>query len=181
MFYFFFITFFIRTQNNLPIKNNPIILSDTQNPIVLSSTDENYYVITSGQDLKINKYSGDKENTTNNVNNYLYIFDNSNNNYIYFFDDKKYYYIKYNSRNPFISYVPITVNCFPKGGTSEMTIIGSIAKNDEFIIYGRRGDYLLFSSKSQYYRAFFFIENLNDKLSCKFIEDENYVCAMIPE
>ena len=76
-FYFLFTAFFIRIETNIQIKQNPILLSNTENPFVLSTTDDYYYVITKGKNLKINKDSGDKEITNNSFSNYLYIFDNS--------------------------------------------------------------------------------------------------------
>ena len=50
------IIFFV--QINSQIKQNPILLINSTEPIdplVLSSKDEYYYIITSGQDLKIEK------------------------------------------------------------------------------------------------------------------------------
>ena len=63
-----------------------------------------------------------------------------------------------------------------------MIIVGSIPQyNDEFIIYGYIKDFLLFSKKSQEYRAFLKINNINEKLSCKFISDNYFICAYIIE
>ena len=92
-----FLTIYILfIQANSHIKNNPIELltsiSKPLAPIVLSSTDNYYYIITSGIDLKIDKDSGDIINKTiNNIisSNYIYHVDNSNNNYIY---NSIYYY-----------------------------------------------------------------------------------------
>ena len=58
-FYILFIVLF--AQANPQIKQNPILLINSTEPIdplVLSSKDEYYYIITSGQDLKIEKDSG---------------------------------------------------------------------------------------------------------------------------
>ena len=178
VFYFLFIAFFIRIETNIQIKQNPILLSNTENPFVLSTTDDYYYVITKGKSLKINKESGDKETFNNSFINYLYIFDNSNKNYIYSYDEKKYYYINYNQS---ISFEEITVNSYPKNGSGSMIIAGSIAKGNEFIIYGYRDKYLMFSSKSQYYRSYIKIDSnkIIKDLSCKLIYEEYFICGLI--
>ena len=173
-----FIIFFIRT--NSQIKENPIFLVNTTNPFVLSTNDNYYYVITKGKSLKINKESGNIENITINDftnSNYIYIVDNSYNNYIYY--SNKYYHIIY---EPFISYEEITIHSEQISGESNnMIVLGGIEKDNDFIVYGRSeiDSYLLFSKKSQQYSASIRIENINDKLSCKLIEEENYICVMI--
>ena len=174
-FYFLFIVLFSLTIYNQQIKQNPILFENTENPFVLSTTDDYYYVITKGKDLKINKTSAQKEEKANFLSSYIYIFDNSNNNYIYSNSLNKYYLINY---NPFISYQEITVNEISKSGISTFTRIGGIAQNNEFLIYGIREHYLLFSLKSQYYRAYYYISDLNNNFLCKLIENENFVCAM---
>ena len=58
-------------------------------------------------------------------------------------------------------------------------MFGSIAKDNEFIIYGSGNGYLFFSSKSRYYQANLLINEVINNLSCKFIVDEIYVCAML--
>ena len=160
---FLFLVLLSQIPTILLIIENPIFLINAKNPFVLSTDDEFYYVITKGFNLKINKESEHKVTSENSfTGNYLYIFDNSVNNYIYLYDSKNYFYIKYNS---FISYVPTTVYAKPQYGSSEMIIVGSIPQyNDEFIIYGYIKDYLLFSKKSQEYRAFLKINNINEKL-----------------
>ena len=90
--FFLFIVLFIRT--NSQIKENPIFLVNSSNPSVLSTNDDDYYVITAGKSLKVNKMLGNIENMT--INNftdykYIYIVDNLENNYIYY--SNKYYYI----------------------------------------------------------------------------------------
>ena len=76
---FLLLILFIQTisQVNIPIKDNPIFLTDHENPFVLSSTDDldYYYVITKGINLKINKKSGDIYNQSDNSftsSNYIY-------------------------------------------------------------------------------------------------------------
>ena len=177
--YFLFIILFIK--NNLQTrKNNPKYLIERKYPFVLSTIDEYYYVITKGKCLKIQKESGyiidtkDKDVFTSS--DYVYFTDNSNNNYLYF--DHKYYNIKY---NPFISFEQISVNSKPSDAPG-MKRIGGIAQNNYFLVYGYSNDhnkYLLFSSIPQNNRNYIENFNINDNLSCKYIEGENFICAMI--
>ena len=62
-----------------------------------------------------------------------------------------------------------------------MIIAGSIAKGNEFIIYGYRDKYLMFSSKSQYYRSYIKIDSnkIIKDLSCKLIYEEYFICGLI--
>ena len=60
-----------------------------------------------------------------------------------------------------------------------MAFVGGIAKENEFIIYGYYNNYLLFLKQSREYIAQLGIDNINDKLSCKFIHDEIFICVMI--
>jgi len=189
---YFFIFIFLFTRINLKIKENPIILVEAENPFVLSTNDDYYYVMTKGKSLKIEKESGVIINITDNQFSSSEIFFNiieySNNNYI-----NNYIYIKNSSNqlneyyhiiyNPFISYEKITVNSEPKESetSTRISIVVSIQTNNEFIIYGYStfNTYLMFSSKSQYYISRISKNNINNNLSCKFLEGENYICAMI--
>ena len=179
--FFLFIVLFIRT--NSQIKENPIFLVNASNPFVLSTNDDYYYIITAGRSLKINKEFGNIENITiNNFtdSNYIYIVDNSYNNYIYY--SNKYYHIIF---DPFISYEEITVHSEQKNSEQNpMIIVGSIPKDNDFIVYGiTKMDYLSFSSKSQYYCAStsFEKEDIDERLSCKLIENNDYICGIIPD
>ena len=176
-FYFLFIILFFRI--NSQIKENPKFLVESKNPYVLSTNDNYYYVMTLGKSLKINKESGEIEKNINNnykdSNYYFYFEDKSYNNYLFY--SNKYYQIIYNE---FISFKEIEVKTESEFMIkTEMTKVGSIAKNNDFIIYGYRDKYLLFSGKSRYYRAYATINNINEKLTCKFISDNNYICATI--
>ena len=176
-FYYLFIVLFIRTHTNIQIKENPIFLVKSKEPFVLSTTDNYYYVITKAMSLKIDKESGNIENKTINsfsAFNYIYIFDNSNNNYMKYSDD--YFEIKY---NPFISFENIKFAPKLIDSDKSVKIIGCIPRDNEFIIYGYINNYLLFSSQSRGNFVNQMIYNINDKLSCKFIDDDIYICAMI--
>jgi len=179
--FFLFIVFFIRI--NSQIKENPIFLVNASNPFVLSTNDDYYYAITAGKSLKINKEFGNIENITiNNFtnSNYIYIVDDIYNNYIYY--SNKYYHIIY---SPFISYEEITVHSEQKNGEQNpMIIVGSIPKDNDFIVYGiTKMDYLSFSSKSQYYCASTSTEkdDIDERISCKLIENNDYICGIITE
>ena len=180
-FCFLLVILCFRTTINIPIKENPIFLTNNSYPFVLSTIDDCFYVITKGKDFKIDKISGDIYNISENIldsQNYIYIFDNSNNNYIFY--SNKYYEIIY---NPFISYKEIIISSKPQDGNgnggNNMHNVGSIAKDNDFIIYGYDNNNLFFSSKSREFRAQQYITNINEKLSCKFAGGEIYVCFMI--
>ena len=66
-FSFLLLFFFVQTQINIQIKENPILLINSSYPFVLSTTDKNfYYVITKGYSMKVNKESGDIYNISEN-------------------------------------------------------------------------------------------------------------------
>ena len=199
-FCFLLIVLFEQIPINTQIIENPKLLVNSSNPFVLSTTDDYYYVITKGKNLKIDKESGDIYNISENSftsQNYIYISDNSNNNYIYY--SNIYYKI---INNPFISYERIKEDLeslnivfenrlrfrnlpetLPAGEIliieNGMTNVGSIAKDSESIIYGYNNNFLKFSSLSKECTATLKIEKINDKLSCKLIYDDYYICAMI--
>ena len=175
---FIFIIFL--TQTNSQIKENPIFITNNKYPFVLSSTDNYYYVLTLSKGYKIDKENGTIIDEKSNIipfPNVIYITDNSNNNFFYLFYSKEYYHITY---DPFISYEKIEFPCVSKYGSGKypMTNVGTIPQDNDFIIYGYYSNYLIFSSKTQEYRSSHQINNLDKKMSCKFIGDQNFICAM---
>ena len=158
----FFIFIFLLIKINKATKNNPIFLTNSAYPILLSSTSDNYnYVITSEKSLKISRENGKvvSDSDSKNYNqNYIYMYDLSHNNYIYIPD--KYYLIKY---NPFLSFQEIEVNSISPFSSEAMKNIGSIAQNNEFILYGLNGEYLLFSNQNIDLRVHTKIDGLNEK------------------
>ena len=54
-----------------------------------------------------------------------------------------------------------------------MITIGTIPLNEEFIIFGRYGNYLIFSHNSEKYRSSIELNNLSNKISCKYINNLN--------
>ena len=169
-------------QNNSQIKENPINLTSSLNnrlyPLVLTSSDEYYYVLTSMNDLQIEKESGDVKNIKeNNIisQNTIHHVDNSNNNYLFNWND--YYFINY---NPFISYQNYQMNLQPNGfNINILKNIGIIQFDNDVIIYGYYDKELFFCSKSQQYCSSFSYQNPMKQLSCKFIEEEYCLCAMV--
>ena len=164
-------------QTNSQIKNNPIFLVNKSSPFVVSSNDSYYYVLTEGKNLKINKEYGNIENITyftQTSSKYFYVKDNKYNNYKYF--QNKYYKINYNQ---FISYEKINGFSQIMCDSKVISAVGGIAKNNELINYGFYNNCLIFSSYSRYHQANTTIEGIDDKLSCKLIEDEYYICVMI--
>ena len=174
--FLFFLLFF---QINSQIINNPCFLVESSYPFLLSTpTDDYYYMVISGESLKINKESNnvaDSEDTMTYTSDFIYIFDNSNNNYIYY--SNQYYKIIY---EPFITFSTITVSSKSIYlGSYTMTNVGMIPRDNDFIIYGYYSNYLIFSSKSQEFRSSQKINGLSSKFSCKFIKNQDFICAMI--
>ena len=174
--FFIFLLFGIKEINS-QIKNNPFFLDNNKYPLLLNTNDDNYfYVIFSGKNLQIEKESGKIINTMNNViysSDFIHIFDNNNNNYLYY--SNKYYLITY----PTIAFEEFAVNSRLKSGNYQLINVGSIPQNDGFIIYGYYTNHLFFLSNSQEYISSIEINDISDKISCKFISGEDYICAMI--
>ena len=176
--HFLFIILFIHI--NSQIKNNPISLGEGHYPFVLSSSDDYYYVITKEKCWKILKEYGNIANNKNqnefSSSEYVYVTDNSNNNYLYF--QKKYYVIKLDT---FISFHQIFTNSKPQNSLG-MKRVGGLIQNNYVIFYGYSDDkdkYLIFSNALQKDRNYIGNLTVDDNLSCKFIEGEKYICAII--
>ena len=133
----YFLFFVIFVQINSQIKENPIFLTNNAKPFILSTNDSDfYYVITEGESLKMNKESGIINMTKNypidTSNSYFFIVDKAYNNYIYY--KNNYYKIKYET---FISVEQIEFSKkLNDGGPINILPIGSISKDNDFIIYG---------------------------------------------
>ena len=172
MFYDFYYSFH---SNASSIIDNPIYLTEGLYPILLSSTLDDYnYIITQGKALKISKENGTIVDTARFLaydEDFISIYDNSNNNYIYY--EEKYYFINYLD---FLSYKEIEVNSKSKSGSTQtVDNVGSIAQDNDFIIYGIRSTYFIFTSQSQEYRSYATIKSLTEKITCKFIEGTEFI------
>ena len=82
---YLFLNFLFIYVNCAQIINNPILLNNNKYPFVIpNSNDDFYYIITSGESLKINKRSGyiEKKNTSSFSHEPLYCYSYSA-NFIY--------------------------------------------------------------------------------------------------
>ena len=180
----YFLFLLILVQINSQIKENPIILIEEKNPVVLSTIDDDYYYVMAERNyIKIEKDSGSLEDIMSSLidesENYFYFTDNLYRNYL--FHSEKYFLILFDVKKEFIYFEEIPVDSLQKNGPSNMIKVGGIIKNDDdFIIYGYsgEGDCLIFASKSREKYVSIHIDNINEKLSCKFIEGESFICAI---
>ena len=172
-----FITFFITIYSQ--IKNNPIFLDEGGYPLVLSAEDNDYYyVITRNKGLKIEKESGKIVETNDTIHiesKNIYIVDNSNHNNYILDESNECSLINY---NPFSTSKMNHFSSLDIEGVENINKIGTLVQDDDFIIYGFYDDQLFFSSKSQQSHSSISIDQINDKLSCKFIAGEIFVCAI---
>ena len=180
---FFFLLFIFLIEINSQTNENPIKLIEDSYPFILASKDEDhFYLITSSNILKIEKGSGNIANQYDNkpnLSNFIYISDNSCNNYIY--ASKNYFYINY---YPSVSFQQVEINFGSKiSNPNSFTMVDSITNNNDndFIIYGYKSKYLIICIKSLSY-CFSYSEDvdLNNKISCKFINGTVFICARYP-
>ena len=159
--------------NYAQLLSNLIHLNDKRYPFVLFNSDNNYYyVITSGESLKIHKESFNIERIKTNDFSHepLYCYYNSKNNYIY--ESNKIYYIDY---NPSINIIQINNFNSLKGN-----YVGCIPQNNDFIIYGIDSNNLIFLSASQYSNhKLENNEDISEKISCKHLIMNGFICASI--
>ena len=158
------------------IINNPIKINDKKFPFVPPYSDNDYYyIITTGQQLKINKQSGSIANIGGNdfSNELLYCFDKSNYSYIY--QNWDFYNVSY----PFNKAIPIPLS--KNVNSSNVNYIGCIPQDNDFIIYGSDIHYLFFNSLSQDDNYNCYFEKVVNEASCKFTENEEFICSIILE
>ena len=176
--FFLFIALFIQTTQ---INENPKILAEVPYPIVLSTNESNfYYIIAEGKSMKIEKESGNilemSENEFNMLN-YLYIVDNSNNNYLCSLNSNEYYKIIY---DPIILYDKFLIDS--NIGGFDIVRVGSLSENNNLIIYGysNEDNSLVFISHPKYnIKSFEDSYNVITDLSCKLIENGDFICILI--
>ena len=156
---FVLISFFIQEIYAI-ITNNPIKLNEKKYPFVLPYSDDNYYYVISTDKIGTNSFDGEP----------LYCSDNSNNSYLFL---NKYFY---NISNPFDDKKQIT--SAKTSDSLNVKYIGCIPKDNDFIMYTAKSGQLIFLSLSQNNHYGFYSEGLVDeKISCKFIENENFICS----
>ena len=162
--------------NYAQIINNNIFLNNNKYPFVLPyPDDEYYYVITSGESLKINKESGNiiERKTTNSFSHEpIYCYDKSGNSYIY--ESKNFYAINYSSLS--ISHISHNKN----SDSLSDKYTGCIPQDNDFIIYGYDSNHLIFLSFTQdnSYKLTGYKE-LSNKISCKFVENKEFICLTL--
>ena len=172
--YLYFIILFYQINS---IIENPIFLVDSKNPYVLSVNDNNsYYIIAKGMNLKVKKKTGKRIASSSNEveEGCFFTHDFSYKNYLLCSD--KYYII--NNSNNFL-YEKYEYNSLVKNCIDPTTIVGSMINknNDDIYIYGY--------SANQIYFLHYFIEHQNFPkdsvigMSCKFIEDNYFICGKI--
>ena len=172
---FFVLNIFFIYVCHTQIINNPILLNQKKFPFVIPySDDDYYYVITSGESLKIHKENGiiETEDTKEFSQVPLYCYDKSNKNYIY--ESNDFYYIDYSPN------LEISRLIYEKNPNSlKGNYIGCIPQDNDFIIYGYDSHDLIFLSlkEDNNYKCKF--EKLNEKVSCKYIDNKSFVCAAI--
>ena len=165
------------------IIDNPISLGEEKYPILLFTENDDYdYLLTQKKCLKINKYNKDVSETKDFIEygkNYISIHDNSNKNYLYNEKDNNFYYIIF---EPFCSYEEFQLGSTEEGAPNygQITYEGSIALDNDFIVYGQTDkNYLFFISKT--HNKFYYIEEKNkiESLSCKYIQGIKFICVMM--
>ena len=173
----FFISFSIYVCTIL----KPIYLVESMHPILLYIDNKDYhYLFTSGKSLKISKESGiviEAAKFMNYGDKYISIHDNSYNNYLYIENTNEYYYI---DSEPFCSYNKTKMVSMPSIKMEDIIKEGSIALDNDFIIYGKSTDgHLFFLCGLKGGICYKQIEKSISSLSCKYIKDNEYICVMI--
>ena len=173
--------FFISFSITVCIILNPIYLVESMHPILLYTDNNDYhYLITSGRCLKISKESGTVVEVAKFMNygdKYISIYDNSYNNYLYIENTNEYYYIV---SEPFCSYNKTKMVSMTSIKMEDIIKEGSIALDNDFIIYGKStGGHLFFLRGLKGSICYKQIEKSIYSLSCKYIKDNEFICVMI--
>ena len=176
IFYYILIFFFIHV-NNKQILSTPRYLIVGKYPFILpDSNNDNYYVFVSNNVLKINKSDG---NIITKVHEFKYsnetiycIFSDK----AYLFDSQRFYYIDINENFNNI-YIKLFNSNYYSG-----EYFGSIILNNIFAIYGKNSNKFVFLRKmimgNEFIKYEYNIENIK-KISCKFIENNYFLCAIL--
>ena len=174
------------------IINNPVLISEHGNPITLLSSDNNYYIVcTSGEIVRV-KTSGEiqSRNTFPTYNApYIWMTDESSNHFLYCSSDM----YKITLPNGYTSITKPSIT-YPQswiylGYIAETKTSGGIYQGclcevlqDELIIYGRTNDYYItfsFLKKAVFYTIIVGDSKMEHKMSCKRIENGQYLCTFL--
>ena len=188
---FFLSFYFLLILSKEDIINNPIKISDHANPIILHSLSE-YYIYTSGESIILDKETGEIKSrasfaTYNKP--YALCLDESNHYFIY--SQKKLYQIlpptnyqsisikttiNYPTSISYVNYIKETKHEVSNYYIKDKCQI----QENEMIIYGKSGSNLVFTYiLAQDSGSVTISSNMEDKISCKKMEDSEFLCGVI--
>ena len=183
------IFFFSDSKENI-IENPKLIISNCQNHIIFNGKNEYYNIITLGKIYTIEKLTG-KEVYINETADYGYpyfICDDESDNY-FLYADKKFYKINLNSFHEIINLNEEPAYSFDSGteyvGCIKHYKYDSVneydrVEKDEIILYGYQSNKLYFYYiKKKFENDENDVNNFNKKISCKLIEDINFICTHV--
>ena len=188
---FFILNILYLTSKEEDIINNPILISENENPIYIKSTSGAFYIYTSGELITI-KSTGEVTKKTFPQYNFpfIWISDEGSNYYIY--SSNAMYKVRLGNSYSVFTKPSITYTDSTKfvGYMREKKYTGNSMMNcicpveaEEIIIYGRyRQKYIVFSfiKKSVSYTSLISSSSsMEDKISCKMIENGQYLCAFV--
>ena len=173
------------------IFNNPLLISESENPIPIKGKGGNYYIYSSGKLVTLNsngEIQSIKSFPTFNAP-YVWIADQSGNYYI--FSSNAFYKvyipnsysvkekpsIKFPTSSKFVGYIAESKN----DGNTKSGCLCPILLNEK-IIYGRSGSFNItfsFIKKEVAYSFQVGNTNIEDKMSCKKIESGQYLCSIV--
>ena len=171
---FLIILLFIRKSNEQTIFTPQYIMRNAYPFVLPYSDNENYYLITSRNGYKINKENGtiDGEFGLSLVYSKEAIFccDNSNNSFIFDFQNL------YSINPDHFILKNLSLNSY------DVNYIGCTNFNNSIFIYGIKEDKIYYIKKSvdtNIYNSFETQFSSTHKISSKFIESINFICAII--
>jgi len=192
IFRFIFLLLLFHLFKEEEIINNPIIISDHQNPLILPYNDK-YVILTSGQSIVVNKETGIVESNYNFCeysSPYILGSTESGQNFIY--SSEKFYKItlpntfqinSYNSlgfsdNNKYIGYIQESEY---KGNPKKYKYCTCEMKKDEIIIYGKQGNnkisFTFANGLNKNYTVLIdYCTSIEDKILCRKLLNSYYFC-----
>ena len=147
-------------------------------PFLLPYSDnENYYLITSGKELKIKIDTGDISESELQIQLQYSdkgVFCTNSLNDCYIFEPDQLYYINHNK---FIS-----ASDNNRDSCNGGKYIGCITLDDNFLIYGMKSDRLVYIQKNNNEDIYHCHETpipIFERFSCKYIKNDKFICALI--
>ena len=188
----FFILNILFLSSKEAIINNPILISEHENPIFLVTSDRNNYIICTSGEIIILNTNGEIQSRNDFPTYsfpYVWIVDESNNYYIFCHDSM----YKITLPNGYTSVTKPSIQ-YPNawqylGYIAEQKATGGIypgclcgIAQNEIIIYGRSGStaiMLSFLKKGVYYKFNVASTSMEQKMSCKRVESGQYLCFVV--